>query len=51
MTTGKLPRSPRPMPEDPRELALAMFRSADRKLEEKQGRPLRKNSRKGKASS
>ena len=40
MTTGRLPRSPRPMPEDPRELARVMFRQADRKLEEKLGEPL-----------
>ena len=40
MTTGKLPRSPRPMPEDPQELARAMFRQADRKLEDKLGEPL-----------
>ena len=34
MTTGKLPPSPRPMLGDPRELARAMFRQADRKLGE-----------------
>ena len=40
MTSGKVPRSPRPMPMDPRELARAIFRQADRKLEEKLGEPL-----------
>ena len=51
MTTRKIPRSPRPMPDDPRELAHAMFRKADRDLEKKLGRPLRKNETKGKAAS
>lgn len=39
MTTRKSRRPHRPMPEDPEELAMAMFRKADRDLEKKLGNP------------